>query len=72
MNQNGRWVPRRDSRTSNMGNSPTGRQSGPKVSVVKYVERSNLMPSPLYCGRLTVSMLWEVWGEMMEEAKAIL
>jgi len=27
-------------------NMPTGRQSGPKVFVVNYVERGNLMPSP--------------------------
>ena len=47
LNQNGKWVVRRDCRTYDTGNTPTGRQSGPKVFVVKYVERGNLMPSPL-------------------------
>ena len=37
---------------SNTGNIPIGRESGPKVSAVRYVERGNPMPSPL--GRLTV------------------
>jgi len=38
--------------SSDTGNIPTGRESGPKVFVVGYVERGNPMPSPL--GRLTV------------------
>lgn len=40
-------------RTSDTGSIPTGRQGGPKVFVVNYAERSNLMPSPFW-GRLTV------------------
>ena len=35
-------------------NIPTGRQSGPKVFVVKYAERRNLIPPPQFRGRLTV------------------
>ena len=33
------------------GKTPTGRQSGPKVSVVEYAERGNLMPSPSVAGQ---------------------
>ena len=43
---------RRGCRTSDTGSIPTGRESGPKVFAVGYVERGNPMPSPL--GRLTV------------------
>ena len=39
--------------SSDTDNIPTGRQSGPKVFAVRYVERGNPMPSPLYWGRLT-------------------
>jgi hypothetical protein len=35
-----------DCRTSDTGNTPAGRQSGPKVFVVRYAERGNPMPSP--------------------------
>ena len=43
---------RRGCRTSDTGNIPTGRESGPKVFVVRYAERGNPVPSP--SGRLTV------------------
>jgi len=46
LNQNGKWVVRRDFRTSDTGSIPTGRLSGPKVSDVRYAERGNLMPLP--------------------------
>jgi hypothetical protein len=46
LSQNGKWVVRMDCRTSDTGNTPAGRQSGPKVFVVRYAERGNLMPSP--------------------------
>jgi len=39
---------------SDTGAIPTGRQSGPKVFAVDYVERGNLMPLPQLGGRLTV------------------
>ena len=49
-----KWVVRNDCRSSDAGDIPTGRQSGPKVFVVNYVERSNLIPPPQFRGRLTV------------------
>ncbi len=54
----GKWVVRRDCRTSDTGNTPTGRESGPKVSAVKYVERGNLMPSPSGMGLFALSVGW--------------
>ena len=45
-----KWVVRNDCRSSDTGDIPTGRQSGPKVFVVNYVERGNLMPSPPRAG----------------------
>jgi hypothetical protein len=61
LNQNGKWVVRVDCRTSDTGNTLAGRQSGPKVFAVRYVERGNPMPSPLgqanrkaCCGRYGV------------------
>ena len=45
---------RNDCRSSDTGDIPTGRQSGPKVFVVNYVERSNLISPPQFRGRLTV------------------
>jgi hypothetical protein len=35
---------------SDTGSTPTGRKSGPKVLVVQYAERINLMPSPFWAG----------------------
>jgi len=37
-------------RSSDTGNTPTGRESEPKASVVKYAERGNLMPTPQGAG----------------------
>jgi len=45
-------VVRRGCRTSDTGSIPTGRESGPKVFAVGYVERGNPVPSP--SGRLIV------------------
>ena len=53
MDQKGEWVVRVSWRSSDTGDIPTGRQSGPKVSVVEYADRANSMPSPSL-GRLTV------------------
>jgi hypothetical protein len=41
---------------SDTGNIPTGRESGPKVFVVRYAERGNLMPSPFTEWVLAVSV----------------
>ena len=46
LDQKGKWVVRRFSKSSDTGNIPTGRESGPKVSVVEYAERGSPMPSP--------------------------
>ena len=53
LDQKGEWVVRVSWRSSDTGDIPTGRQSGPKVSVVEYADRANPMPSPSL-GRLTV------------------
>jgi hypothetical protein len=53
LDQNGKWVVRRDCRTSDTGSTAAGRQSGPKVFAVRYAERGNPIPSPSL-GRLTV------------------
>ena len=48
LNQKGKWVVRMGCWTSDTGTIPTGRQSGPKVFAVDYVERGNLMPLPQF------------------------
>ena len=53
MDQKGEWVAWMFLWSSDTGNIPTGRESGPKVSVVEYADRANPMPSPSL-GRLTV------------------
>jgi hypothetical protein len=53
LDQKGEWVVRMFLWSSDTGNIPTGRQSGPTVSDVEYADRANPMPSP-FMGRLTV------------------
>ncbi len=46
LNQNCKWVGQIFSMISDTGRNPTGRESGPKASAVKCVERGNPMPLP--------------------------
>ena len=57
--------------SSDTGNIPTGRESGPKVFVVEYAERGSPMPSP--SGQATRKACCRRYGEKRkEEANAIL
>ena len=53
MNQNGKWVVGGLAERPTRAAFPSAEYGGPKVFVVRYVERGNLLPSPLW-GRLTV------------------